>query len=155
MRSRPIALLAAAALAAVPPATAAASAPHPGFPADLVLRGHADHRRPIPNEVQVVRWTVRDLGTRPVSEVTLNATVPETWRLRDGAGCILRERGHLTCTLGALTRHQTRSVRFELAVPRHPRLGVEHYRARTRFTVDGTDYDGPSAHMQVEVVRHR
>ncbi|MEV5570164.1 hypothetical protein AB0L06_08940 [Spirillospora sp. NPDC052269] len=163
MGRRPFAFLAAAtavvfaALTAGPAAGAAtgSSAGRERYPADLSLAGHANHRRPLPGEVQEVRWTVRNHGSRPVTAVDLDATVPEVWRLQDDSGCARRDRGRLHCALGPLSRGESRTVRFELAVPPRPRLGFEDYRARTRFTVDGTGYDGPSAHMRVEVVRHR
>lgn len=162
MRSRPVVVLAlaVAALTATPAAAAAVTVPassavREAYPADLGLVGHGDHRRPVPGEAQEVRWTVRNHGTQPVSVVDLEATVPDGWRLRDGSGCVRRGGGRLLCTLGPLARGEARSVRFRLVVPRHPRFGVERYRASTRFTVDGASYDGPSAGMRVNVVRRR
>ncbi|MCP2342360.1 NEW3 domain-containing protein [Actinomadura rupiterrae] len=132
-----------------------AGAPRSVYPADLGLAGHADHRRPIPGEVQHLRWTVRNYGSRPVSGIELDARVPAGWKVRDDAGCTSPAAGRLHCTLGPLAPGQEESVRFDLTVPRHPAFGTERYAAATRFTVDGARYDGPSARMRAQVVPHR
>lgn len=141
------------------PPAAQAAAPRAArrgvYPEDLGLIGRATHRRPVPGEVQQVRWTVRDHGSRPVSEVDLDATVPAGWRLRDDAGCARLGNGRLRCVLGPLSPGQAETVRFVLVVPRHPAFGTETYGARTRFTVDEFVDEGPSASMRVRIVPRR
>lgn len=120
----------------------------------LGIAGAANHRRPLPGETQVVRWTVRNLGTRTVARVRLDTAVPPGWRLGDPAGCRVSGR-RLDCELGPLRRGRHATVVLRMAAARPARPGPVRLRASTRFVVNGVEYAGPRTVLRLTAVRHR
>jgi hypothetical protein len=111
------------------PAAAAPSAVEPGNPYasptsdGLGIAGSANHRRPMAGEMQILRWTVTNTGTRAWHRVRLRMSVPRRWRPRHPAGCRAAGRW-LSCELGGLAAraHRRITVRLVVAGP----SGVRH-----------------------------
>ena len=109
------------------------------WPVALDVSGTGDHRHPVPGEIQVLHWTVRNEEARRLDRVRLWVRPPADW-----GRPVERE-------LGSLAPGTARRVTLRFTVPAHPRYG--------RFRITGRTWDGevagPSAGWWVTVVRHR
>jgi hypothetical protein len=148
----------AGAVASAAPAAADARASYGSYVSyasyGLSVVGGANHRRPVPGETQVLRWTVTNTGTRAWSRVRLQVTVPARWRARRAAGC--HAAGHrLSCELGRLAARAHRRATIRLVVPARPRYGTVHVRATTRAWSGRYAFVGPAASFPLTVVRAR
>lgn len=126
------------------------SAPPPRY--GLRLEGTGRHRHPIAGESEQVRWTVTNIGNRPLNDVRLNTAVPPGWTLTAAPGCQSSRTG-LRCDLGPLAADRSRTIRIEMVAQR-PLLSFK-LTARTRFRAAGQDFTGPSAAFEVTVVTRR
>jgi len=138
-----------------PPASYVPYSPSTSAASDgLAVAGSADHRRPVPGETQVSRWTVTNTGTRAWSRVRLQVTVPARWRPRRTAGCRATGR-RLSCELGGLAARAQRRLVFRLVVPARPRYEAVRIRATTTAWSGRYAFAGPAASLSVTVVRAR
>ena len=118
----------------------------------LRLEGTARHRHPIAKESEPVRWTVTNIGNRPLDDVRLDATVPPGWTLTAAPGCQSSRKG-LRCDLGPLPVDRSKTIRL-VTVARRPLLSFT-LTANTRFRAARQDFTGPSASFKVTVVAQR
>lgn len=121
----------------------------------LAVAGSADHRHPVPGETEVLRWTVRNTGSRAWTRVRLRVTVPARWRAQRIAGCRAAGR-RVSCELGGLAARAHRRMVIRLVVPvRPPRYGSVRIRATTAAWSGRDAFAGPAAAFSVTVVRAR
>ncbi|MCW2913574.1 MAG: hypothetical protein JWN52_1642 [Actinomycetia bacterium] len=138
------------AMAAMPSAGAATR----HWPVDLGVSVAGNHRQPVPGEIQVLRWTVDNVGGTALDRVRLDVRVPPDWLLRDAVGC-QADGSLLRCSLGTLAPGGRARATIRMAVPAHPRLGSVLIPGRTSALVGGEAVAGPSTALRVIVVLHR
>jgi uncharacterized membrane protein len=115
-------------------------------PVALSVYGSGNHRHPVPGETQVLRWTVRNDGTRALDGVALDVKAPADW-VPHGRPV---HRAH-----GVLEPGDAWRVTIRLRVPGDPRLGSFEIVGRVHAEISGREITGPSARFPVTVVRNR
>jgi hypothetical protein len=142
------------ALTGVPPAPANTGAYAAGGEYGLGITGSGNHRRPVPGEIQVLRWAVTNVGRRPLTRVRLQVTPPRGWLVRRAPGCRAHGR-RLDCGVGRLARRARKGITIRIVVPPRPRLGPVRISATSRAWAGRAAFPGPSTSFQVTVVRQR
>lgn len=124
------------------------------WPIAMSVYAHGDHLRPIPGEVQSMRWSVHNDGMDRIDRVRIRIRPPADWILLSAPACV-HDGTLLSCTLGPLASGQWASADVRMAVPRNPQLGPTRITGRTALAIHGADLSGPTASLAVTVVKHR
>lgn len=114
------------------------------------MTGQASHWDVKPRELEVVRWTLINSGSRPLEHVQLVAAIPAGWTVREGKGCTRRGQ-YLNCELGSLEPGKDAVVLVPMVVQGKP--GPVRLAAWSRGTAGSITIPGPTVSFQVVIKR--